>query len=278
MWVTNHSSILSCSVETSSFHWISSGKINYEATAKFLIRNEKIDIKEQYALASFYCFKDDAISLWKNGRITSRDLFLVRDVFSCLGIWNKWVKQESPFDWDKLTSNERMDSHYHLGVRTLFPELSRTKKINWLKYAIQFENIDTAQFLFCLFHLDDNEKEDIYKEYPCHTILYFLDYPFQSEFLEVADRLFQYLSGNMFFFVLHFLIYKRMIREFNDYNYLYLFVQFWDRSPMHLKQYIQLKNIYQVVQLAIHWEDITSFCEKDFVKLCQNIDFAFHSP
>ncbi|GFT49157.1 hypothetical protein NPIL_583981 [Nephila pilipes] len=184
MWVTNHSSILSCSVETSSFHWISSGKINYEATAKFLIRNEKIDIKERYALANFSYLKDDAISLWRNDRINSREMFLVRE--------------ESSFDWYKLTSNERMGSHYHLGVRTLFPELSRAKKIKWLKYAIKFEKIDTAQFLFCLFHLDDNEKEDIYKEYPCHTILYFLDYPFQSEFLEVADRLFQYLSGNMF--------------------------------------------------------------------------------
>ncbi|GFS89541.1 uncharacterized protein NPIL_221711 [Nephila pilipes] len=291
-WMSNHRRILRCFEEPTSFHWKSSGKINYEETAKALIRNEKLDIRTRYALASFNYLKDDAIYLWSKERMSWGVKYLISHDHPCLKIWNNCMKRRSAIEWDNLADNrtgfdigilddssESWHSHYHLGIRTVFTKLATDKKIEWLNYSIKYETIDSEDFLFCLSHLKAHqEKESIFRENPCQVLGYFLDWPLQSEFLEVAENMWSFLSGSIFFFLLHFIIYERILKEWDDYDYFYLLREFWRQSPIHLKECIKLKNIYQVVMLAIDCDDTSSFHEQEIVQYCDNIYFAFHFP
>ncbi|GFU46069.1 uncharacterized protein NPIL_27851 [Nephila pilipes] len=287
-WMSNHREILRCFEEPTSFHWKSSGKINYEETAKSLIGNEKLDIRTRYALASFYYLKDDAIYLWSKERMSWGEKYLISHDHPSLEIWNSIVRRKSAIEWDKLADNRTgfdkdilgsslpWYSHYHLGLQTLFPKLSRGKKIEWLRYSVKKETIDNEDLLFCLAHLETNDdKENLFREYPCQILGYFLDYPLQSQFLEVAESLWPFLSGRMYFFLLHSIIYQRILREWKDYNYFQLLDEFWNRSPIQLKECITSKNIYQVVMLALDFDKVSSFCNKDIVKRCKDIYFAF---
>ncbi|GFU43186.1 uncharacterized protein NPIL_528371 [Nephila pilipes] len=291
-WMSNHREILRCSEETINFHWKSSGKINYEETAKSLIRNEKLDTRTRYALASFYYLKDDAIYLWSEERMSWGEKNLISHDHPCLQIWNNCVKRRSAIEWDNLADNrtgfeigmlgdssESWHSHYHLGIRTVFTKLSTGKKIEWLNYSVKYETIDSEDFLFCLSHLEaHHEKENLFRKYPCQVLGYFLDWPLQSEFLEVAESIWSFVSGRIFFFLLHFIIYERIVKEWNDYDYFHLLREFWRRSPIHLKECIQQKHIYQVVMLVVDCDYMSSFYKEKIAKLCANIDYAFRIP
>ncbi|GFT57165.1 uncharacterized protein NPIL_221731 [Nephila pilipes] len=288
-WMLKHSRILRCSEELISFQWKSSGKINYEETAKALIRNEKLDIRTRYALTSFYYLKDDASFLWN--KMTRDEKKFFSDDLTSLRIWNPSLERISPFEFNKIArlimwfdNDIRGDrtpwySDNYLGLRTLFPKLSMEKKIEWLRYSVKMQSIDNEDLLFCLAHLGANdEKENLFREYPCQILAYFLDWPLQSEFLEVAEGMWSFVSGRIFFFLLHFIIYERIVKEWNDYDYFHLLREFWRQSPIHLKECIKLKNIYQVVMLAIDCGDTSSFYEEEIAKLCANIDYAFCIP
>ncbi|GFU46761.1 uncharacterized protein NPIL_318791 [Nephila pilipes] len=219
-WAWNHREILRCSEEPTNFHWKSSGKINYEETAKALIRNEKLDIRTRYALASFYYLKDDAVLLRNEERITWGEKSSISYNYFFLEVWNELKEgRDGTIDWDCVADNRTgfnstggdislWHSHYRLGLRTLFTKLSRGKKLHWLIYSLEKETIDNEEFLFCLSHLEAHrENERLFREYPCRILGYFLDWPFQCKFLEAADRLWTFLSGRIFFFppTLHYL-------------------------------------------------------------------------
>ncbi|GFU06780.1 uncharacterized protein NPIL_468361 [Nephila pilipes] len=286
-WKEVHQKIACPVVEPSSFHWKSSGKIDYQETAIFLIRNEEVDIQFRYALADAYYLNEEAFSLWEKMTPDERPFdhlhdppFSIRSIMSQDEIdWDGLAEETVLLESDDLDYRTFWHPHYHLGVRTFFTNLSRQKRIEWLIYSVQHEIIDNEEFLFCLSQLETyHEKEIVFMECPCHILGYFLDRPLQSKFLEVADLLWTYLSGRMFFFLIHFIIYQKVIKAWKDFDYSQLLKDFWYRSPIHLKECIKLKNIYQVMMYVIHCDKLESICNEDFVKLCQNIDYAFHFP
>ncbi|GFU43190.1 uncharacterized protein NPIL_528391 [Nephila pilipes] len=290
-WMLIHREILRCSEEPTNFHWKSSGKINYEETAKALIRNEKLDIRTRYALASFYYLKEDAVLLRSKERITWGEKSSISYNYFFLEVWNELKEgRDGIIDWDSLADNRTgfnstggdislWPSHYRLGLRTLFTKLSRGKKLQWLIYSLEKETIDNEEFLFCLSHLEAHrENERLFREYPCQILGHFLDWPLQCKFLEVAERLWSFLSGRMFFFLIHFIIYQKILQNWNDCDYFLLLKEFWNRSPMHLKTCIELKNIFSVMMLVLNRDDTHSFYSERIVKYCEHIDFAFHFP
>ncbi|GFX52238.1 uncharacterized protein TNCV_4800951 [Trichonephila clavipes] len=287
-WVKTHTEILRSSVSlfSSNIQWKSHGKINKEETAKSLIRNEALCIRKRYALASFYCFKGDALKLWN--KMTWGEKYLVDYDYPSLGIWKKWMKGESAIDWDILADytlwvgrhglprNRSWKFLFFLGVRSSYKKLSPEKKLQWLDNSLKEEIYDYDEFHFCLSHLDAFEKENIFKEYPLHVLLYYLDWPLQGEFLEVADHLWSYLSERNFFRVLHFIIYEKIISEWSEYNYFYLLEKFWNGSPMPFKEYIQRRNIYEALMIAIDCQNKSSFHKEPVVKYCEEFDYAHH--
>ncbi|GFR10019.1 uncharacterized protein TNCT_164881 [Trichonephila clavata] len=287
-WVKAHAEILRSSVDlfSSNLQWKSHGKINKEQTAKSLIRNMELSIRERYALASFYCFKDEALKLWN--KMTWGEKYLVGYDYPSLGVWNKWMKGVSAIDWDILADytlwraphdlprNRLWKFFFFLGVRSSFTKLSQEKKLQWLDNCFKEEIYDLDEFHFCLSYLDAHEKENIFKKYPFHVLLYFLDWPLQDEFLEVADLMWSYLTERMFFHVLHFIIYEKIIREWSEYNYFYLLKKFWYGSPIHLKECIQSKKIYEALMIAIHCQNQSTFHNELVVKFCADFDYAYH--
>lgn len=285
-WLNTHSKILhDASALRSSVQWKSRGFIDREETAKSLIRNEKLSLRERYALASFYCFKDDAVNLW--GQLTWGEKYLVGYDYPSLGVWNKWMKGER-IDWESLADyrvwigennipdNRSWKFFFYLGVRTLFPKLSCEKKVQWLHNSLKEEIIDYEEFLFCVSHIENHEKENFFKEYPFHVLVYFLDWPLQGEFFEVADHLWTKITGMMFFLVLHFIIYEKIVKEWSEFNYFQLLKRFWCDSPIHLKEYIQTRNIFEVVMIAIDCQNKSSFINEEVVKYCEQFHFAHH--
>ncbi|GFU46763.1 uncharacterized protein NPIL_318801 [Nephila pilipes] len=287
-WEVTHRKILFCSNVTSCFHecnfyWKSNGRINYQETAKYFIRNEILDIGQRYAIALSYNLREDAVSLWKKMTLNEKHSICSRY------IWNHCLQRRDTIDClaDRTIRPHRSvrdnyyvwELHYTIGARTYFTNLSRGEKVEWLIYSIKNEIIDNEELLFCLAHLETNhEKENVFRECSCSILGYFLDRPLQSKFLEVADLLWKYLSGKMFFILLHFIIYDRIFREGNDFDYFQLLKDFWYRSPQHLKEIIKLKNIYRVIKLAISCDRITTFRNDDFVNICQIKELAFHFP
>ncbi|GFY46003.1 uncharacterized protein TNIN_327441 [Trichonephila inaurata madagascariensis] len=64
-WLEDHARIpMSITSSHIRFHWTQDAKIDRVKTAKAMIANNGIDVKDRFLLACQYCFEDDVVLLW----------------------------------------------------------------------------------------------------------------------------------------------------------------------------------------------------------------------
>ncbi|GIX88151.1 RNase H domain-containing protein [Caerostris extrusa] len=81
-----------------------------------------------------------------------------------------------------------------------------------------YANIDVIRYAFPL--MDSNTQELVLRRTPFITLRCFLDWPLQTVFMNVANRMWNYLSEEDFCVMLRYILFDRIFRESRDFNYV----------------------------------------------------------
>ncbi|GFT25435.1 uncharacterized protein NPIL_519691 [Nephila pilipes] len=237
-WVKDHSDIIhTCSELLDSLQWKARGKIDRKKTAETLVLNEDLRLSDRYSLSCLYCLELESFSLWNRMSTVEKKDSWTKTRFLPFWFVNDWDQREgnasnnSCFEWIYL--------HTPLILRKTFTEFFRKRKLKYLKNGIFWRTIEYDDLLFCLSEIDASKHEEIFKTCAGQVLEYLLDWPLQNDFVEVADRLWSYLTADEFRDLLETILFRRIMVGWTDYDYLSLLKEFWNRSPDHYKELIR---------------------------------------
>ncbi|GFY50774.1 hypothetical protein TNIN_120861 [Trichonephila inaurata madagascariensis] len=75
-WWMNHRRIIKFTTSfLHHFHWTQDNKIDRHKTAKAIIADDNIDIRDRFMIASHYCFQEDVFSIWEILDDTQQSVF-----------------------------------------------------------------------------------------------------------------------------------------------------------------------------------------------------------
>ncbi|GFQ69140.1 uncharacterized protein TNCT_159991 [Trichonephila clavata] len=159
-WFQDHKPIIKSTTNLQNhFQWTQDNKIDRQKTAKAIIHDDSIDIRDRFILASNYCFQEDVLSIWGILDDAQQNLFQGEDL-NIVQIWVNWARHGDELDWEEISRYSRF------GLQRYFPKLEQEKRI---KYLISYRRgiwINYHELQFCLSTLDHNEQNEILKKFP----------------------------------------------------------------------------------------------------------------
>ncbi|XP_055924949.1 uncharacterized protein LOC129956925 [Argiope bruennichi] len=211
-------------------HWTSAGAIDYQKTAGALISLNIFDVVKNYKLACEYCLVDELPHLWR--KLNARDQkefceeenFWRNDVAYLEHYWSYFLKGEesklySSFSWNFMDFNQIA---FETSVRTgnkvatkyFFPKLNNEERNASLFYAftnavrrsgktndIPKEMPEVLLYLFS--QMSPEQQMQVLKEHTRGVLRFFLDWPLQDLYLDIADITRAFLSEESFYDLLH---------------------------------------------------------------------------
>lgn len=252
--------------------WTSQGTVDQKKTAEVLIKDENLDITIRYRLACIYCLEDDIRELWnkipenrrksfyseEDPRKVRQQELVVLWTYDIKGEVNKldnmierrWQSKCSPYQYafeyaavggnkaaaeyflQKLTSKEREESL----VRSAGYVANR--RCNSSRNRTDLPKECYADVLcFLLSQMDKEQEAEVFKGYPRKVLKCFLNWPWQSLFMEAATRMLNFLFEKDCHYFLREMA-DKAIEGSKDYNYQKLFGEFWQQSPNAYKRYV----------------------------------------
>ncbi|GFS31001.1 uncharacterized protein TNIN_443922 [Trichonephila inaurata madagascariensis] len=250
-WVKDHSGFFPfCSEFQGSLQWKSRGKIDRKKTAEVLVSNEALQRPYRYKLACLYDMDSESHSLWDTMSSSEKKKLWTKNKQLPYWFVNDFLHSETPPEADK-----EQTPLFH---RKTFSEFFLSRKLKYLSNSIFWKTMDFEDLLLCLSETDASTREDVFKNCALHLLEYFLDWPLQNEFVDVADLLWSYLSEHNFRELLE-LILGRMMVGWMDYDYASLLRDFWSHSPAHYREFIKQDSIYESLVLAMNHDSIEPF-------------------
>ncbi|GFU25903.1 uncharacterized protein NPIL_413431 [Nephila pilipes] len=250
IWIKDHSFILvhtAQSVRTaqSYFQWTSYGRIDRVKTARTLIIKDVLHIEDLYILALHYGLMDDMFS------DTNRNL-----------AWKKLAEKEADFlasgstvTFVCKTFTGESDFNY-IALRNFFSESTPDERVQCLNTVLSMDCLQYEDLLFGLSKMDDNEKSAVFKTHPLKLLMYFLDWPLQSQFLDAAECLLSYFTETDFRVLLIFILYERIMVGWKDFDYIQLLKELWSRCPSPLKQCVTSEDcVYDDLMYTVNYSN-----------------------
>ncbi|GFT25438.1 uncharacterized protein NPIL_519701 [Nephila pilipes] len=272
-WFKDHNDIIHCNSEIQySFQWKSQGKIDREETAKILITNETLRVSERYGLACYYYLEEEAFYLWNRMTNAEKKRFYEGAIFIPFWFVNKWERQERTVPWSYFAW---VYVHNPLGLRNIFPKLKGSQKLEFLRSILFRRSIDYEDMLFCLSEIDVSEHEDVFKACSAQVLECLLNWPLQSEFINVSNHLLPYITEKDFRDLLESIIYSRIMVGFKDYDYVRLLQEFWAVSPSHFKESVKEDGIYKPLMFAVNYDLEQPFPSEQFFDYYEEEDLNF---
>ncbi|GFS34949.1 uncharacterized protein NPIL_278131, partial [Nephila pilipes] len=250
-WIKEHSLILLNSTEFTRaaqcyFQWNSLGIIDRIKTARTLITNESLPIEDRKILALHYGLIDDLIAYRSKGLTCGKivDMHLPPMVSRPGEIWKPFTG-ESDFNY--------------IAQRNFFNKSTPEKKLECLKTVLFKGCMLYENFLFCLSQMGDDQREVIFEKYALKILMYFLDMPFQCQFLDAARQLLPYFNITDFQNVLYIILYERIMLGWKDFDYISLLKEFWSQSPTIFKQQTETHFIYENLKFTLNFSGSNNF-------------------
>ncbi|GFY44911.1 uncharacterized protein TNIN_262641 [Trichonephila inaurata madagascariensis] len=206
----------------SRFHWTQDNKIDRYKTAKAIIADDNIDIRERFLLASHYCFQEDVISIWEILDDAQKNFFQKCD-FNIEQKWVNWAGYGRDIDWEEIALVSRF------GVQRYFPKLEREERLRHLKCYKRGIWNDYHELQFCLSILDQNEQKEILEKCPFQILQVFLDWPIHEKLLDVVELLWPYLTEQNFLHILYLILYQKRLFYWIGYDYVTIVIKLWKR-------------------------------------------------
>ncbi|GFU15421.1 uncharacterized protein NPIL_611171 [Nephila pilipes] len=250
-WTKEHSLILKKFTEFTRaaqcyFQWNSRGIIDRIKTARTLIRNASLPFEERNILALHYGLMDDLLAYRSKGLTCGKivDMLLPTMMRGAGEIWEPFTG-ESDFNY--------------IAQRNFFNKSTPEQKLECLKTVLSQGCMLYENFLFCLSQMGDDQREVIFKEYALKILMYFMDWPFQCQFLDAARQLLPYFKRTDFQRVLYVILYERIMIGWKDFEYISLLKEFWSQSPTILKQQMETNSIYENLKFTLNYSGSNNF-------------------
>lgn len=248
-----------------SFCWTPQGTIDRKRTAAVLIKDEHLDVTIRYKLACLYCLEGDIRELWNEiHRYSSRSL--TYDDFpgeisqlDIVFLWTYEMKlEDARLNNYTITGRLRHRNPYQRafeyaaesGLKAAFEYFFRkftTRDIDEYLVDIAKRIVDryhtihsnsvyipkedyTGVLCFLLSQMEEEQQREVFKKCRSQALVCFLEWPWQSFFMETVCRMWEFLSIGDYYCLASEIIGK--IRGgYKDFNYQNLFEEFWQKIP-----------------------------------------------
>ncbi|GFU97559.1 uncharacterized protein TNCV_4508781 [Trichonephila clavipes] len=242
-WLEDHDTIINCyrkflgstsNIASSNrhFHWTQDNKIDRYKTAKAIIADDKIIIRDRFMLASYYCFQEDVLLIWEKMNDVEKNFFSKYRYYFA-DMWANWARNRVELDWDEIAQNSRV------GLQTYFPKLKQEKRLQYLMRCRGGMWNDHHELQFCLSTLDQNEQDEILTKRPLQILEVFLDWSVQAKLLDVVELLWPYLSERDFSDFLYLILSRKRMLKGIGYDYVTLVKKLWKRLSFGQNTFIK---------------------------------------
>ncbi|GFY48932.1 uncharacterized protein TNIN_200521 [Trichonephila inaurata madagascariensis] len=273
-WVQDHSRITKFTTSLlHHFHWTQDNKIDRHKTAKAIVADDNIDIRDRFMIASHYCFQEDVFSIWEILDDTQQSFFKECD-FKMARMWANWAIYQEELDWEEIA---RYSGCNGFGLQTYFPKLKREKRLQKLmSYRRGIWN-DYHELKSCLSILDQNEQNEFLKKFPFQVLVLFLDWSLQAKLLDVVELLWTYLSERDFCGFLYLIHYQKRLSNLIGFDYVTLVKKLRKRIPFEFGQVIESDTIFNTFRFVLEYEGSRSFPHELRIHSNYNSLMAFHA-
>ncbi|XP_055925905.1 uncharacterized protein LOC129957567 [Argiope bruennichi] len=210
--------------------WTSAGAIDYQKTAGAIISLNIFDVVKNYKLACEYCLVDVLPLLWRKldssdeKKFCEEENFWIDHVTFLELYWSYFLKGEksklySSFSWNFIDFNhEAFETSVRTGnkvaTKYFFSKLNNEERNTCLFYAftnavkrsgekndIPKEMPEVLLYLFS--QMSPEQQMQVLKEHTRGVLRFFLDWPLQDLYLDIADITRAFLSEESFYDLLH---------------------------------------------------------------------------
>ncbi|GBM67063.1 hypothetical protein AVEN_74807-1 [Araneus ventricosus] len=248
---------------TNNLCWKSEGTIDRTKTAKQLVRNESIGKRVRFAMACIYFWENDVLHLWHSMTTAERKSIFSINSNVAVHFWMKWLRKRARPPWTQLVSNY-MDSdvlkldYNRVRLSSFFIELNTFSQGVFLRGLWpQHAHIDDLRLCYNL--LDETGRSEIFhsQSKTSQVLCCYLDWPLQSLFLDAVNQVRSHLTAFSFEYLLYKIVHKKLMRGMQDFDYLQLLKDLWNRIPDPYKVEIQRQRDFTLVRAAMCYDEET---------------------
>ncbi|GFS65056.1 uncharacterized protein TNIN_124391 [Trichonephila inaurata madagascariensis] len=274
-WLRDHERILkSTTIFPNHLHWTQDNKIDRQKTAKEIIADDNIDIKNRLILALSYCFEDDAFSLWRKLSYRQQCSYAKERHFEMIITWLPWLTDGVELNWDEYALKYGRN---YFGLRTFLPKMRQEKRLECVLRIRRGNWIDYHELQCLLSVLDQNQQNEFLKNYAFQILKVFLDWPLQDKILDVIELLWPYLSvENLLDFSDLILCQKRLFNAIG-YDYVTLLKKLWKRVPFGYSTSIEGYSLFKTLKLILEYDESRPFLHELCVRSNDDNFMAVHA-
>ncbi|GFR25151.1 uncharacterized protein TNCT_289511 [Trichonephila clavata] len=245
-WLQDHKPIIMSTTNLEDhFHWTQDNKIDRQKSAKAIIADVSIDIRDRFMLASHYCFQEYVLSIWEILDDARQSFFQECD-FDMARMWANWARNGAELDWEEIARKSGGDG---FGLQTLFLKLEQEKRLQHLMRYRRGIWINYHELQFCLSILDQKEQNEILRKCPFQILELFLDWPVQEKLLDAVELLWPYLSEPDFCDFLYLILSQKRMLNLITSDYVALVKKFWKRVPFEFCKFLENDAIFNTLRI-----------------------------
>ncbi|XP_055930186.1 uncharacterized protein LOC129960661 [Argiope bruennichi] len=242
------------------------GTVDRIKTVQQLVLNEDINIEQRFDLACSYFLGNTINTLWAEMKKSGKAAKSLTAYNPVSRFWVRRMRHKYRVPWIyavqlHLDLPDEFLSSPTPRFSAFFPFL-RPK--NRVKFLISLMKTTPDDFLLCLYGATKEEELQILKMDTPKLLCIYLDWPLQSFFLEIVEKLWNFIDSSLFKAVLEIIYSYSMSRK--DFDYGKLYMDFWERSPNNLKEEANACPIF-CNKLKLYCDSIKKKRKGDFDKV-----------
>ncbi|KAF8797233.1 uncharacterized protein LOC129981794 [Argiope bruennichi] len=252
--------------------WKSEGTIDRIKTSRQLVRNESIDKRVRFVLACIHFWEQDVLQLWRSMTSKERGKISRIDSNFAVGFWMKWLKKNAVSPWTQyfpeylnLASLEPIiifdykHKNSRIRLSSFFAELNRYYK-NFFLDGFWPKHAHIDDLFHCYYLTAETDRPVVFplNTKAKHVLCVYIDWPLQSHLFEVLNKMWDQLTPNCFEHLLRYIVNQKLSHSMEDFDYLKLLKDLWNRIPDDVKEYIKGKTTYLFVEPLLSYDENTS--------------------
>ncbi|GFT93851.1 uncharacterized protein NPIL_194391 [Nephila pilipes] len=241
--------------------WNFLGTIDYVETAKKLVRSEDFFSMKLFPVACAYWLTNDVVRLWKELSRFEREILKTIYTHDIKYKYCPVTKEDEIMkQWICWLEDGAVQGNLfsYVGELIYLPGVIPPPVEIWqkllpgaaenLQKRILAEHFDTSIGRDYVSNMDASLRMKLFEEDPYSAISMFSRWPLQTEFFEIANRLYPSLNGHTFDKLIHTIIFDKCAPCQSYFDYKNLQKSFWNQSPETLKKEAEMSPNAWVLQ------------------------------
>ncbi|XP_055953396.1 uncharacterized protein LOC129989098 [Argiope bruennichi] len=242
------------------------GTVDRIKTVQQLVLKEEINIEQRFDLACSYFLGNTIHTLWAEMKRSGKAAKSLTTYNPVSRFWVRRMRRKYRVPWIyavqlQLDFPDEFLSSPTPRFSAFFPFLRPKARERFLISLMQTTPDD---FLLCLYGATKEEELQILEMDTPKLLCLYLDWPLQSFFLEIVEKLWNFIDSSLFKAVLEVIYSYSMSRKDFDYDKLYM--DFWERSPNNLKEEAMACPVFGN-KLKLYYDSIRKKQKGEFYKV-----------